>query len=467
MLRQHGSSPALLKQPVHPRLACSPLGSARPSFLPIFFQGYNQDAVRREIVPENLRWNRRKISPMTQTDVSATTPANHPTDQDLSAGTPANHPTDQTRSAEIKATALATLLAQAVTPPEPVAYRGVLTPRELDAPARETAALVSAAAVHDLGWLRRVAVRGEDRFRWLSGMVTNMVKDLGENAGTWNLVLNAQGRIQGDLYVWREGERLDLEIAADQYDKLLAHLEHFIIMDDVELAPRSVPAGEESSFETALGLTGPLAAGVLARLGLPAPTEPLTTARGVWNGHEVRVVRGYGLLTPHFELWVEAAAIPALWPALTEAGSVPVGAASLEALRIAEAIPAYGIDIAERDLAQETSQMRALHFSKGCYLGQEIVERIRSRGSVHRHLRPLELFGPVPVAGTELTLDGGANAGHITSAAELPLAAGSRLFALGMIRGEAELHNQPFTYTAGTATGTARILAGPPELCTN
>jgi folate-binding Fe-S cluster repair protein YgfZ len=124
--------------------------------------------------------------------------------------------------------------------------------------------------------------------------------------------------------------------------------------------------------------------------------------------------------------------------------------------------------------------MRALHFNKGCYLGQEIVERIRSRGSVHRHLRSLELSGSVPADGTELSLlDEAGNstaAGNITSAAELPLAAGSRIFALGMIRGEAELspqrqrpvagepeqHGQTLSYTSGTATGTARILATPP-----
>jgi folate-binding protein YgfZ len=106
----------------------------------------------------------------------------------------------------------------------------------------------------------------------------------------------------------------------------------------------------------------------------------------------------------------------------------------------------------------------ALSFNKGCYLGQEIVERIRSRGSVHRHLRPLELSGPVPAAGAELKLEGGAIAGQITSAAELPLLSGSRVFALGMMRGEAELRNQSFTYSHGTATGTAHILAAPPVL---
>jgi folate-binding protein YgfZ len=376
------------------------------------------------------------------------------------------------------ATPIATLLAQAAIPPELVAYRGVLTPRELDAPERETAALVSAAAVHDLGWTRRVAVRGEDRFRWLSGMVTNMVNDLGENAGAWNLVLNAQGRIQGDLHVGREGDQLELTIAADQYDRLLAHLNHFIIMDDVELVPLSE--------ETALGLAGPLAAGVLTRLGLPALAEPMTSARAAWNGQQLRVVRGYGVLVPHYEIWMQAAEIPALWRALTEAGANPVGVATLEAFRIAEGIPAYGIDIAERDLPQEAVPQTAtlpgtmksvranseqlappqvaLSFNKGCYLGQEIVERIHSRGSVHRHLRPLELSGPVPAAGTELTMDGGASAGQITSAAELPLTKGKRIFALGMIRGEAELRNQSFTYSSGTAAGTAHILAAPPKL---
>ena len=108
--------------------------------------------------------------------------------------------------------------------------------------------------------------------------------------------------------------------------------------------------------------------------------------------------------------------------------------------------------------------MRALHFSKGCYLGQEIVERIRTRGNVHRHLRPLELKGPAPASGTELTLEDGTVGGAITSAAELPLKNGARVFALGMVRAEAEAKNQSFRYKAGTMEGTASILAAPPRL---
>jgi folate-binding protein YgfZ len=176
--------------------------------------------------------------------------------------------------------------------------------------------------------------------------------------------------------------------------------------------------------------------------------------------------RGYGVVVDHYAIWAPDAKLGALWNALKEAGAKPVGTAVLDAFRIAEGIPAYGVDIVERDLAQETSQMRALNFSKGCYLGQEIVERIRSRGSVHRHLRSLELDGPLPPSGlppsgTKLMLNG-AEAGHVTSSAILPLGRGARVFAMGMIRGEAELGKLPLSYTAGEATGTARILTTPP-----
>jgi folate-binding protein YgfZ len=356
------------------------------------------------------------------------------------------------------------------------------------------AALATGAAIHDLGWLRRVAVRGEDRFRWLSGMVTNTVNDLFPNSGAWNLVLNAQGRIQGDLTVWREGEELspqrrnpataatdmllktpfagqsglELEIAADQFDRLMAHLNSFIIMDDVELVPLNAETpGESGVADTAVGLTGPRADEVLERVGLPTLSQPMTGTSVEWNGWNLRILRGYGALAPHYEFWLPAAGLTKLWSCLRTAGAIRTGCASIEAFRIAEGIPAYGIDIQERDLPQETNQMRALHFNKGCYLGQEIVERIRSRGNVHRHLRPLDLTGPLPAAGAELTTEAGASAGQITSAATLELPAGSRVFALAMIRAEAELRSLPLGYTVGEEAGVARILTEPPCLAGN
>ncbi|MGH9590621.1 MAG: YgfZ/GcvT domain-containing protein [Terracidiphilus sp.] len=392
----------------------------------------------------------------------------------------------------IQPTGLVALLESAHIPNQLAAYRGALTPRQLDAPEVETAALAHGAALHDLGWMRRVAVRGQHRFRWLSGMVSNTVNDLFPNTGAWNFVLTPQGRIQGDLTVWRTGEDpspvrrtaeivrpasaggdhgtpfagesgLELEIAADQFDKLLAQLNRYIIMDDVELVPVGEEQGPEGVPQTAVGLTGPSADEVLDRVGLPTIAQPMSGKSVEWNGWELRILRNYGLLAPHYEFFFPAAGLGKLWSCLKAAGADPVGCATLEAFRIAEGIPVYGIDIADRDLPQETSQMRALHFNKGCYLGQEIVERIRSRGTVHRHLRTLELTGAVPPAGTELTLEG-AGVGQIRSAAELKLAAGARQFALGMVRAEAEEPSLEFRYAAGEAAGTARILDAPPEL---
>jgi len=401
------------------------------------------------------------------------------------------------RAANVPGTAVAAMLESAPVPHELVAYRGAFTPLHLDAPEVEIAALTGGAAIHDLGWMRRVAVRGSDRFRWLSGMVTNTVNDLFPNTGAWNLVLNAQGHIQGDLTVWREGEELspqrrnpspsgarptmggskdllgtpfagesglELEIAADQTEKLLAHLNKFIIMDDVELVPLGEEQVGEAGSETAIGLTGPLAEEVLERVGLPVIASAMSGTSVEWNGLNLRILRVYGVLARHYEFWLPSAGLARLWSCLRTGGAVPVGCDALERLRVAEGVPAYGVDMVERDLPQETAQMRALHFSKGCYLGQEIVERIRSRGNVHRHLRPLELDGPVPDAGAELTLKDGTVAGQITSAAELLLAAGRRVFALGTVRSEAEAQSEVFGYASGHANGTARILDAPPRM---
>jgi folate-binding protein YgfZ len=354
-------------------------------------------------------------------------------------------------------TPLATQLASIAHAPRVSEFRGVLTPHEFDVPAEETEALARAAAAHDLGWIRRVSVRGEDRFRWLSGMVTNTVNDLPASGGAWNLVLNAQGRIQGDLTIWRDGEALELAIAADQYERLMAHLDRFIIMDDVELV------AHDAAAETTVGLTGPKARQVLARMGLPVPAEPMTWQRVEWNGLDLKIYRSYGTLADHFEIVTPLPGLTLLWRALSTAGATPVGTAALDAFRVAEGIPVYGVDMAERDLPQETSQTRALHFSKGCYLGQEIVERIRSRGNVHRHLRQLSLDGPTAGAGAELFLEG-APVGAITSAAELALGGSIHRLALGMVRSEAEVKNQPLTYVAGAIAGTAKVLDKPPAL---
>ena len=139
-----------------------------------------------------------------------------------------------------------------------------------------------------------------------------------------------------------------------------------------------------------------------------------------------------------------------MWDHLIASGSVPCGVQAVEALRILEGVPLYGADIHEKTLAQETGQARALNFSKGCYLGQEIVERIRSRATVHRLIRQFELTGDQPEPGTPLSADG-APIGELSSVAAIELPHFRGMLALGTIRNEAIERKAVLTYPGGTA----------------
>jgi folate-binding protein YgfZ len=326
-------------------------------------------------------------------------------------------------------------------------HEGTLTPcffdESRDKAGSELGDILTSAVAVDLGWLARIAAKGEDRTRWLAGMTTNAVQTLEEAHGNYNLVLNAQGRIQGDLYAFREQDRLVLETTSAQVDRLVQHLDRFIIMDDVEL--------ERLTGITAIGVVGNRAPQILEKLGIDAsqlvPMQQLTSEIA---GIPITIVRAYSVLIPRFEIWVEESRVSKLWTALLDAGCEPAGLNALESLRIVEGIPAYGIDIQEKHLAQETSQTRALNFNKGCYLGQEIVERIRSRANIHRVLRQFELKGQIPAPGAELSSDGKA-VGHLSSVATLEFGNKNRTFAIGEVRTEALAGHSDIQYDGGVA----------------
>jgi aminomethyltransferase len=135
-----------------------------------------------------------------------------------------------------------------------------------------------------------------------------------------------------------------------------------------------------------------------------------------------------------YELWAAAADAFSIWGALTAAGATPVGGEALEMFRVAAGMPRYGLDIRERDLPQETAQVKALNFAKGCYIGQEIVERIRSRGNVHRTFIGF-LPQSVPPSGAKVQVEG-KDVGEVTSALTIPVDSSDRALALGYIRRE-------------------------------
>jgi folate-binding protein YgfZ len=302
------------------------------------------------------------------------------------------------------------------------------------------------ARIQNTGWLRAT---GSDRVRWLNGMVTNSIQALAPGEGCYNFLLNAQGRIQGDLTAFLHGDAILLETT--QPTEILSLLDRFIIMDDVELT-------DISANRAGLLVAGPSAAAALAALGLPTP-QPVHLASATWQDQSVQVCAPYSPVIPRFELWASPAAIEALTLALAERNVATVSPQSLDHLRMLEGTPLYGTDIRNsetaRDLPQETNQARALHFNKGCYLGQEIVERIRSRGQVHKTFSGFLLSGTLPAAGTSLESDG-KPVGELTSIADIEHpTAGPLQLALGYIRREALERGQPLSYPGGTATPVA------------
>jgi folate-binding protein YgfZ len=310
----------------------------------------------------------------------------------------------------------------------------------------EFQALLSGCGVYDLSWRAKIAVTGGDRVRWLNGMATNNVRDLAPGHGVYAFLLNAQGRIQADLYVFQRGDSLLVDTELGQREKILQLFDHYIIADDVEIT-------DISDKLSALGLTGPDSRRVLESTGIAVPDLAyLQFADVTWQCAGVQktitLLRSGEEARESWQIWIAPEHRDELWGALlkpgADAGARPTGTTALNLFRISRGIPQFGVDIRERDLPQETGQARALNFTKGCYLGQEIVERIRSRGAVHRQFTAFAVEGTPPEPGAKILARGSKEenqeekeVGEITSSAILPLSGGDRPAALGYLRREA------------------------------
>src|SRR6266571_9128768 len=139
-------------------------------------------------------------------------------------------------------------------------YRGATSFAVYSDVPSEFLALLSGCGVYDLGWRAKIVLTGKDRVRWLNGMVTNNVRDLSVGQGVYAFLLNPQGHILGDLYAYNRGESITVDTDSGQAEKILATFDHYIIMDDVEVAN----LGEQV---TALGIAGPNSSDVLAAAG--------------------------------------------------------------------------------------------------------------------------------------------------------------------------------------------------------
>jgi len=353
---------------------------------------------------------------------------------------------------------VATPLATHLVPHAVAPYRGALTAQVFNGASPELTALVASTGVYDLGYLGFLKITGADRIRWLNGMVTNTVQTLEESHSNYSFLLNAQGRILGDGTIYRFSDHLLFQTDRTEIVRLTAHLDHYIIMDEVELQ-------ELDGSTTVLGIAGPHSPALLRGLGLTIPEDD-NFAISRLNGVDITIAHSFSPLVPRFELWLPVDALHTIWSALTSAGALPCGTEAIEALRILSAVPLYGVDIQERHLAQETAQARALNFNKGCYLGQEIVERIRSRATIHRMLGQFLLTGDVsaiePGQTLALTSDQVERnpVGEITSLARIEVPAFTGTVALGLIRTEVLERGFPIQYSGGAV----KPLDAPPQI---
>ncbi len=310
-------------------------------------------------------------------------------------------------------------------------YRGADTPASFGDSAAEFRALLAGCGLFDMNWQAKLVLTGEDRVRWLNGMVTNNVRDLQLGHGVYCFVLTAQGRIVADLVTINRGDFLLVTSDRSQTAAITETFDRFIIMDDVEMA-------DISDKLSAVGLAGPHAAQVLLAAGIDinvlAPGQLIDI---VWRNIGITVARGTHPNMEAYEIWFAAEHAPTVWDALSSAGATPIGSEALEWYRIARGVPRYGLDLSERYLPQETEQKQALNFSKGCYIGQEIVERIRARAILHRTFTGFLLEGEPPQSGTKI-VDGDKNIGEVTSSARIPFPSCTRTLALGYLRREFE-----------------------------
>jgi len=269
-------------------------------------------------------------------------------------------------------------------------------------------ALRNRAAWMDLSARGKIKLTGEDRARLLHAMTTNHIQQLTPGSGCYAFFLNDKGRVLADANILCRPDYFLLDVEPETRQPLYQHLDRFIIADDVTL-------DDATDAIATIAVEGPLAAEVLQHAGAPLPEGDYSSLD--WDHAMVARLNSTG--SAGFLIFAPVAEKAALISRLEAAGAEPADAEAARVVRLEHGKPRYSEDISERFLAQEANQPHALHFSKGCYLGQEIVERVRSRGQIHRVLKPLILETKEPPApGTKLQADG-ADA-EITSSAYSP-----------------------------------------------
>jgi tRNA-modifying protein YgfZ len=304
-------------------------------------------------------------------------------------------------------------------------------------------ALRESAAWIDLSTRGKLRVRGEDRARLLHAMSTNDIQNLKPGGGLYAFFLTAQGRILADANIYNRGESLFLDTEPETAEKLYSHLDKYIIADDATVE-------DETGQWAAIGLEGPESIRYAEKLGISVPERNCVSD---WRTGFVARAASTG--PEGIRIFLSRADKDDLLRRFEELAIPNATASEARVVRLENGIPRYGEDMTERYLVQETQATHGVHFNKGCYLGQEIVERVRSRAQIHRLLTPIRIqSSSAPPAGTKLSVDG-KDVAEITSAVYSP--SFGEVVGLAYVRTEAARDKPAMVVADGHAAIVARV----------
>ena len=298
------------------------------------------------------------------------------------------------------------------------------------------------AAHEGAAWLDRSArgrlvVSGADRRSYLHGLLTNDITALTPGTGCYAAYLTAQGRMIADLWVYELGDVVLLALSGDVKTAVLAKLDQFIFTEDVQL-------GDVSETFAAMAVIGPRASGVVSRALDEVSAEALQSmpehgsVRTRFAGTAAILTRITDAGEPGFEIYVDAGRRDALVGAIESAGALHLDEHGAEIVRVEAGIPLFHRDMDEETIPLEAGiEGRAISFTKGCYVGQEVIIRVlhRGHGRVARRLVALAIEGSaVPERSAVIEIDG-KPIGHVTSAIFSPRE--NRPIALGYVHRDA------------------------------
>jgi folate-binding protein YgfZ len=294
----------------------------------------------------------------------------------------------------------------------------------------EYKALAESAAVFDLSFRGRLCLTGSDRIKFLHGQVTNDVNRLGIGSGCYAALITGKGRMQSDMNIYRLDEELLMEFEPGLSSAVAQRLEKYIISEDVQVVDVSAPYG-------LLSVQGPRARTVAGQFfdGITLPEKRFQFVKTSVPEGDVYVMNRARYSSEGFDLFIPSAALESSFGKLLQAakgnGGMACGWDAAEIARIEAGIPRYGVDMDESNIPLEAGlEEIAISFNKGCYIGQEVISRIKTYSEVQKALRLIRLHGsgPLPEKGSKL-FKAGKEAGYITSATFSPRAQGNIAFA--------------------------------------